>query len=279
MATVLLGAACNVHLSPGATVAQVPDATKNARSARVAYSATFDLTSAPQPGTISMTGEGLFDYAHQLGHMVFDMSEVLQPTGDPPEGAGEVEMIFAGQVLYMKMPFLTQLLTDPKPWIKVDLEAARRGGPSLTQLVQLGQSDPTQILELLRGITRNVHDLGSEDVRGTSTTHYKMVLNLGRAAEKASENARLSVENLIQRTGALTLPADLWVDHAGRMRKMSYRVDLPSASGHTATQTDHDTMSVAMELYEFGVPVRVEPPPPDQVVDLLELVRQQQDSS
>ena len=106
-----------------------------------------------------------------------------------------------------------------------------------------------------------------------------MVLNLGRAAEKASENARLSVENLIQRTGALTLPADLWVDHAGRMRKMRYRVDLPSAGGDTATQTDHDTMSVAMELYEFGVPVRVEPPPPDQVVDLVELVRQQQDSS
>jgi hypothetical protein len=267
----VLAGGCGAKLSPGATVAQAPVATRNARSARVSYSASFDIAAAPAPGAVSMTGEGLFDYANQRGHMVFDMTEVLQPAGDSPEGAGEVEMIFAGPILYMKMPFLTEILSDPKPWIRVDLEAARQGGPSLSQLVQLGQSDPTQILELLGGVTRRVDDLGSEKLRGAETTHYSMVLDLVRAAEQASANAKLSVQNLIARTGAREMPAHVWIDNDGRMRKMTYEVDSPPA--------DPDTMSVAMELYEFGVRVEVEPPSQDQVVDLLELIETQQDAS
>jgi hypothetical protein len=270
--------ACGAELSPGATVAQTPEATRDAGSARVSYSATFHLAAAPPPGTVSMTGEGQFDYANQRGHMVFDMTEVLQPTGEPPEGAGEVEMIFAGPVLYMKMPFLTKLLSDPKPWIKVDLEAARQGDQNISQLAQLGQSDPTQILELLGGTTRRVDDLGAEDVRGVPTTHYGMVLDLVQAAEQASESARPSVQNLIQRTGAATMPAEIWIDDDGRMRRMTYEVDLAAAASEEAS-AERDTMAVAMELYEFGIQVDVEAPPENQVVDLLQLIEAQQGGS
>jgi hypothetical protein len=277
-AIVLFASGCSSALSPGATVAQAPAATKGARSARVAYSAIFDIAAAPGPGPISMSGEGLFDYAQKRGRMVFDMSEVLQPGGSPPEGSGEVEMIFAGPILYMKMPFLTGLLSEPKPWIKVDLEAARRGGANLSQLAQLGQRDPTQILELLRGATRSVDEVGSEDLRGTQTTHYSMVLDLVRAAEKASEEARLSVQDLIVRTGARTMPAEIWIDDDGRMRKMTYEVDLASA-GADSLPAEPDSMRVAMELYEFGIEVVVEPPPEDQVVDLLKLIEAQQEDS
>jgi hypothetical protein len=276
LATVIaLTAGCTAELSPGATVVQASSVTRDARSARVSYSATFDVAAAPEPGPISMTGEGQFDYASRRGRMIFDLTEVLRPSGEVPEGVGEVEMIFAESVLYMKMPFLTRLLPDPKPWIKVDLEAAREGEANVGQLAQLGQSDPTHILELLGGATRSVDDLGTESVRGTKTTHYRTVLDLVRAARDASGAAQPSVYGLMQRTGARELPADVWIDRKGRMRKMSYRVELTPPAGTAAPPSDPDTMSVAMELYEFGIEVRAAPPPDGDVVDLVELSQQQ----
>lgn len=202
--------------------------------------------------------------------MTFDMSEILQQSGTAPEGSGEVDMIFEGVVLYMKMPFLTQLVTEDRPWLKLDLEAARRAGrPDLAQLVQLGQSDPTQLLELLHGATKDADDLGEAELRGASTTHYTMTLDLRRAIEQASQDARSSVESLVARSGSVRLPADVWIDEQGRMRKMVYVVRLASSG-----ESSRDSMTVTMELYEFGIDVVVEAPPADQVVDLLALLDQ-----
>ncbi|HEX2235197.1 MAG TPA: hypothetical protein VHK89_02875 [Actinomycetota bacterium] len=267
----LLAGACNAELSPGATVLQSIAATNDAGSARVAYSAVFDIAAADGP--VGMSGEGIFDYAHQKGRMTFDMSQILRRAEGAPEGAGEVEMIFDGPVLYMRMPFLTELVAAERPWIRLDLDAARRAGrPDLAQLVQLGESDPTQLLELLHGAERGVDDVGTERVRGARTTHYRMTLDLLRAAEKATEGARASVDALIARSRTDALDADVWIDDEGRMRKMTYGVDLATSDG----SADDNTMTVSMELYEFGVDVAVEPPPPDEVVDLLQLIDQPQ---
>jgi hypothetical protein len=271
----LLAAACSAELSPGATVLQSISETNDAGSARVAYSAIFDIAAAEGP--VGMSGEGVFDYAHQRGRMTFDMSQILQGAEGTPSGAGEVEMIFDGTVLYMKMPFLTELVADERPWIRLDLEAARRAGrPDLAQLVQLGESDPTQLLELLHGAERGVDDVGTEQVRGESTTHYKMTLDLPRAAAKASDEARSSVDALIARSRSDDLVAEVWIDGEGRMRKMIYGVDLGESD---AAADERNTMTVSMELYEFGIDVLVEAPPPGEVIDLLQLIDQPQGTS
>jgi hypothetical protein len=270
---VLAAAACSGDLSPGATVLQAVGETSDAGSARVAYAATFDTDATQEP--VALTGEGVFDYANQRGRMVFDMSQVMRGSeGTSPEGSAEVEMIFEGVTLYMKMPFLTQLVSSDRPWLKLDLEAARRAGRTdLAQLIQLGESEPTQVVELLRGTTKGVDDVGTERVRGTRTTHYELVLDLGRAVEKASDGARASVESLITRGRSLRLPADVWIDEEGRMRKMTYGLELASSS---TTGTREDRMTVSMELYEFGIDVDVQAPPPDRVIDLLDLLDQPQ---
>jgi hypothetical protein len=112
-------------------------------------------------------------------------------------------------------------------------------------------------------------------VRGTQTTHYRTVLDLARAARDASGAARPSVYGLMQRTGAREMPADVWIDGDGRMRKMTYRVELTPPPG-AASPPNPDTMSVVMELYEFGIDVRVMPPSEEEVVDLVELSQQQE---
>ncbi|MFN2489791.1 MAG: hypothetical protein ABR529_08665 [Actinomycetota bacterium] len=271
-AVALLSAGCGAELSPGATVLQAADETRSAGSARVSYVAVFEAVSAPGP--LMMTGEGVFDYAHQLGRMVIDMSALLRSPGGAPEGSSEVEMIVDDQVIYMKMPFLTESLPDPRPWIKIDLEAATAAGRTdLTQFTQLGQGDPTQVLELLRGVTRRVENLGNEELRGAATTHYETVLDLAKVAEEVPESLRGSVESLIGRAGSSAMPADVWIDTDGRMRKLVYRVGSGESSEGGATSAEANKMSVTMELFEFGVDVKVEPPPDGQVVDLLRSVQ------
>jgi hypothetical protein len=271
--------ACNAELSPGATVAQAASETEGAGSARVVYDAAFQLSSVSGP--VEMSGRGVFDYVNHRGRMLFDMSDIMQQNGTPLDGADEVEMIFQGSVLYMKVPFLTRSLADPRPWIKVDLDrAAQEGRTDLAQITQLAQGDPTQMLRLLRGLTGTVRDVGTQELHGAATTHYKMVLDLSKITGDDSAQTRTGAQTLIARAGSNRLPADIWIDGDGRMRKMTYGAALAQTSGEvTASTGDEDEMSVTMELYGFGVAVDFPTPSDDQVVDLLDTNHAQQGSS
>ena len=271
----LLTVACSGELSPGATVAQAAEKTRSEGTARVSYVATFDFSSVPGP--IPLTGDGVFDYAHQRGQMIFDMSALLKSSSDQTPGSTRIEMIVDGVVVYLKMPFLSELVAGSRPWIKLDLDAAARANRTdLTRLTQLGQSDPAQVLELLKGVTRDVEERGEEMVRGARTTHYRATLELDRVVAEAPPNVRASLASLIARAGSTDIAADVWIDADGRLRKMAYELDIPPPRDSGVAATTAESMTVSMELYDFGVAVDVAPPPDDQVIDVVRLSEQQQ---
>jgi hypothetical protein len=265
----LASVACNAELSPGGTVFQTASETRAARSARVSYAANFSVVAAED---IPLTAEGVFDYENDRGRMRFDMTGLLEGSSPPPPGAEEVTMIVDGSVLYLHMPFVTANLADPKPWIKIDLDAAAESGRTdLAQFTELGRGDPDQFLELLRGV-RNVQDDGEEEVRGIPTTHYSAVLDLARVVESGSQSSRLSAQDLIDR-GQRLVPADVWIDEHGRMRRLSYSVAL--SQDEDPEPGDAAALTVTTELYDFGVEVDVRPPPEDAVLDLLRSSQEQ----
>lgn len=67
------------------------------------------------------------------------------------------------------------------------------------------------------------------------------------------------------------LPVDLLVDEDGRLRRLSYASPAEVAPSAPLTTT--------IELSDFGVAVEVVEPPPDEVVDLGPLLRQQRQGS
>jgi hypothetical protein len=71
------------------------------------------------------------------------------------------------------------------------------------------------------------------------------------------------VRNSIGALGSRTIPADVWVDGKGRLRKVLLRV--AAASSNTKG-------SVAFEYFELGARVNVEAPPASEVVDFQELL-------
>lgn len=182
----------------------------------------------------------------------------------------EMDMVLVWPVMYMRFsPELGAQLPPGKEWVELDLQRlGEKMGLDYSELMQANQSDPAQALAYLRQVA-DLETIGSEEVRGIETTHFRGVVDLHRVAEEVPE-AKDSVERMIELSGLERIPTEVWVSADGLVRriKLSYEhMRMPSAPPMD--------MTIRMELYDFGVAVTVEEPPADKVISLQELMRQE----
>ncbi len=118
----------------------------------------------------------------------------------------------------------------------------------------------------------DVEDLGREELRGTSTSHYRVTIE---ASEGTVGDARLRAAF----ASGEPFVYDVWVDDADRMRRMNFRVDhtastkkfvedFEARNGDTTTTFPTALSLVAtvdIEAWDFGDSVDIEVPPPDQI--------------
>lgn len=240
-----------------------------ARSARL--SMTMQTTFAgEQVAASTTTTEGLYDYAAHTGQM----DATTKAAGMPFRVT--MRTLVIGSTVYIKTPDVPNgqetLAGAPpfaeeqhKPWVKLELPKELAGqnpfGAGLGPMPDDSGGDPTQALSYLRSATSKVERIGSEQVRGTPTTRYAVTFDAAKVAAQGPEE----LQGLIEEEGlAFPKPADVWLDDQGRLRKIHYAVTLklPKEAGATATPMTIDT---TLELYDFGVVVKVTPPPANQV--------------
>src|SRR6266536_1885631 len=209
-----------------------------ARSARL--SMTMRTTFAgEQVAASTATTEGVYDYAAHKGQMD---TTIKTPAGVPliPE-------------------------EHHKPWAKLDLPKELAGqnplSPGLGPIPDDTGGDPTQALSYLKSATSKVERVGSEQVRGTPTTRYAVTFDAAKVAAQSPER----LQGFVEDAGlAFPKPADVWIDEQGRLRKIHYAVTLKVPEGMEATATQM-TIETTQELFDFGVTVKVTPPPANQV--------------
>ena len=234
-------------------VQQAGQKTQSEQSAKASFKATF--TGDQLNGT--MTGNGSF--AKRKGHLIMDMGGLSGGTF----GNGKAELIFDGLVYYMKLPPGAVPTLQGKQWFKIDLgELGQQTGLNLEQLTQLNQSDPSQALDFLRGAAKDFQKVGTEEVRGTQTTHYKGNVDLTKVAADAPADVQGVYRRLLQQSSEKMVPMDVWVDGKGLVRRIRFTQKL---AGGAAMSMDED-------LYDFGTTVDATPPPASQVVDLTQLL-------
>ncbi|HWL37961.1 MAG TPA: hypothetical protein VNQ77_17375 [Frankiaceae bacterium] len=211
----------------------------------------------------SMTGSGVSALREVKGVMTMTISAAGQST--------EMETRLLGDVMYLRMPGAP----GGKPWVKFDLdELSTMSGIDLAALSQARQNDPTQALSYFAGVSDDVREDGEEEVRGEKTTRYKATFDLTKARDtEAKAEAKANIDKLIQTLGTSTMPATVWIDDAGRMRKMTYELDLSKAPQGLG---GGGVMTTTFEMYDFGVEVDVAPPPANETADGADLIRQQQ---
>jgi hypothetical protein len=224
------------------------------------YKADITASSEISGQAFEMSGTGEFDGENQRGQMSVTASIAGQEI--------DMEMVYALPDMYVRYPpGLLPGAPAGKPWIKLDLEKlGQETGLDISQLMQLDQTDPSQSLQFLRGVS-DVQAVGDEEVRGVPTTHYTGMVDLRRLAEKDAA-LKDAVEQVIERTGASEIPIEVWIDQDGFVRRMKQSMEGAAGSGTNVNLT------TTTEFYDFGTDVSVEEPPADEVVDFSQLMGQ-----
>ena len=230
-------------------------ATKTADAGTVEVAMTGKVSAAGQE--VPLNGEGAFDLKHKRGHL--DVT-----TNVPGQGDVKIEERLDGLTVYMRSDALSENLPGGKHWIKLDLDKlGKHQGVDLGALQQLGGgTDPTQFLGYLKK-AGDVKKIGSEDVNGTPTTHYRATIDLDKLADSAG-TAGASVRQLEKLTGNKTLPTDIWIDSQGRARRQSI--------SYSAKQPIPTSAQFTIDYTNFGVPVDVKAPDSADTVDLADVI-------
>ncbi|MDQ1396489.1 MAG: hypothetical protein QOG64_1748 [Acidimicrobiaceae bacterium] len=261
------GAACGQKASAAEIVQASSAKTANAKTAKMAMTV--------QAAGKTVSADGVIDLVGKRALLSFDLATLGLPA---QFGNGKLDATIIGSLVYMKLPAqLAAQVPGGKPFIKIDAAAvSQKQGIDLGALQQGG--NPSDQLGYLRGASSGVTAVGSETLRGAKTTHYKATIDLDKAAAKMTAEQRKSIDAIKTQLGKSTFPMEVWIDSAGRARKMTYSIDASqaaAASGQAgAAAAQAGPTAITMELFDYGTTVNVNEPPADQVTDLTALASQ-----
>lgn len=249
---------CGNETVEPSTIAKAADATGSAGSAKLS----IEGEGSAKGQTVDIEGTGEMDAA---GRSEMEM--------ELPGGAGTMHQVFDRYVVYQQIPGLEEQIGEE--WMKIDLvRAYRQIGVSLDLLQQPGGQDPRQMLEQMKNASGEIEKLGTEEVRGVETTHYKGDIDLRKSIERVPaakrEEARRSMEKVIEITGSDGFPMEAWIDEKDLVRRMRMKMSInnPALGGKM-------DMDITMELFDYGTPVSIDVPDEDDVADLTDTVAQQ----
>jgi hypothetical protein len=240
------------------TVAAAYQKTIVAGSAHIATTTAVGLANMTAP----INASGTIGFADNAA----DLTETL-----PGGGGATAQTRFVGGILYEKPPgWMVAKLSKGKPWLSVNLaQLSEQGDGSLNQLLTDAPSDPSTVLGYLRGAGADVRGLGSDTIDGSPTTHYSVTINLDQAAQGQNQDTRQGIKTLEQEIGSNKLPAQVWIDQAGRVRRIAVRETLTGSAPTTTTQRGGAiSFACTATFSDYGVPVHITAPPPDQTTDL-----------
>jgi len=197
---------------------------------------------AGQGETLAFNGPGeIADHGKQM-HMQLSLPASMLGAGGT--GKAKLDVVSASNTYYLHGGPFEQIA--PGKWVKVK---------STDPTFQLGQNDPSQMLQYLRA-TSNVDEVGKDTVRGVDTTHYAARLQLDRVADKVSPDAARALKQATKTLGTKEIPLDVWVDGDGLVRRV--RMDWHPKGG---------SFVMALDLFDFG-DVHVDVPADSETVDL-----------
>jgi hypothetical protein len=255
---------------------QAASASAEAPSGRFDLSLEMTYTGLATP--FQFTGKGAYDTAADRAALTFDLSAIVKLFGGLVGGQGagadlspdawRIEAIQDGTVVYMRFPAIADQLPAGKTWVRVDAEeTARSAGIELSGLEQFTDEDPRALLDFLKAVSGEIEVVGSEELRGVTTTHYRATIDLRHYEQLVPPSRRKEVRDMlgdfVQQAGLTEMPFDVWLDDDGYVRKVetSFSASPEGVSGAAEA-------SMVFELYDYGAEVGIVPPPAADVADV-----------
>lgn len=161
-------------------------------------------------------------------------------------GALAMEMILLGKAMYMKSP---DVGTGDK-WVKIDLSDP----DSLFGMI--GKATDPEVMFKAMESPKKLELLGTEDVDGVPTNHYRITMDPSQYLEAMEFPAAMA--DVLPKE----LVTEMWVDGDSLPRRFTQTMEVPAPGGGASTSnTTEGTYS------DFGTDVEIEAPPSDQVTE------------
>lgn len=268
-AAAMLAAGCSGgrDIVPLETVANAAFKTESVGTARVSFegTVTFNHDHAQR---FEFTGHGIADWRTGSSEMTAvykfpgPVQEAIKQQFGRPVSANLIVDGRKGIVLYMRFPFLDQLMPRGKRWLKADIvEMGKAYGLDLDRLKETKQSDPGLMLAYLKSAT-GVRRVGSDLVRREVATHYATIVKAETIIQQAPRDQREPMRRYLRMLGIKTYPVDLWVGQDGVVRKLAMVLE------YNPSKNEHVKMELSEEYYDFGVEASIQPPPAKSVLDV-----------
>jgi hypothetical protein len=258
VSTALVVSGCGATLDP---VAQAATRTSDVSTLRFTMTMKLRVPTVGEP--ISLNATGAVDSAAGRFRLTMDFSRLAALSGQSGE-LGRMTIVEDGAVMYMGGGGVSRMLPGGKAWVRIDLSQAASGlGLDLSSLTS-GQTDPRTSLAQLRK-AGNVVRIGPQTIKGVPTTRYNVLIDLRQGLDRLQGARREAMKQLVGRLEALGsryVPADAWIDGGGYLRR--FRMAIPNYLGTGSS------VSLTMDLFDFGGGVDIALPPAWQVVDLSE---------
>lgn len=201
----------------------------------VAFTVTTTIKGTPL-GDQTVTGSGAADF--NAGQATFSGTVLAMP----------FQAVLDRTTVYVKSDYLGS------GWYRINASSVDKGAtePFIPPI-----TSPSQAFDLLKNISDNVQVIGTETINGVSTTHYRVTVDLGKAASTLEHP-----EGMPAVQG--TVPVDVWVDSQGLIAQISVDYSGPAlASGPVGASE----VIATVDCTAYGQPVSVTIPPASDVKD------------
>jgi hypothetical protein len=268
IALVFAGKGGDANLVSGSAIAEAASATSKVAGASISMHIVMKIDGVSKPIDADMTGVSSERTRSARMSGAYTGFPKAIP-GARADGSLPIEEVVILPRIYMKSPVFASKLPDGKEWFSYDLAKAGKqigiGDPT-----QFSQGDPMEAVNNLRATSDRVERVGTEDVRSVSTTHYRAKVELRKVPDllpaAQREEARKSIDHLIELTGTDSYPVEVWIDRHHMVRRTRMSMDMKV--GQTGRKMK---MDMTVEMFDFGRKPQPKAPPADKVYDATSL--------
>ena len=161
-------------------------------------------------------------------------------------GAQAMEMILVGQAMYMKSPDLGA----GDKWLKIDLSDP----DSIFGMI--GKATDPEVMFKAMEAPKKLELVGSEDVDGVETNHYRITLDPAQYLDAMDFPAAMA--DMLPKE----MVTEMWVDADNLPRKFAQTLEIPAVGGGKATSSTTEG-----SYSDLGADVEIEEPPASEVTE------------
>ena len=213
------------------------------------------LMASSRLGPLAGTARGVVNFADRTGRME------LYGFGLPERSATEV--VFTSSAIYMKLPTAARLKGQGnEPWLGLllsDLNAV-----STAQAGFVFQAESVNALYLLDAVSLGATGFERSPSSGR-TAPYVGSVDLATAQRYSNGLDAMVLSQQTAFTGISVAPVDVWLDHAGRIRRLRLVLDPTQAPSGSRLG---GKVTITVSLSRFGVAAPVAAPVAGQVANL-----------